>query len=253
MDNEEIEDTTPPPSVAGCKRSLPEDTAPSIATDLHRPPKRLRWYVFKIYSQLTRTEKFVRDSAQSPSQVHSNSEGVHDILHTGRSSKNSATEASNHLSVVPATSVQLSDPSFPVGSKPSLDPLAFSSTGQGQTDLNGSTSEAVVVSPDFPVSQGQMPQIPEGFPYVPSERQLSPSMKHGWHPYPSSIRTFAWPVPPSLDHPHTDSPGASQITINPSVPIDLTVFDWNSIPNPLNETTILTSTCHLPSMEYNGG
>ena len=42
LDNEEIEDTTPPPPVAGCKRKLPEDTVTSLASDLRRPLKRLR-------------------------------------------------------------------------------------------------------------------------------------------------------------------------------------------------------------------
>ena len=42
FDNDEIEDTTPPPPVAGCKRDLPEDSATSLASDLHRPLKRLR-------------------------------------------------------------------------------------------------------------------------------------------------------------------------------------------------------------------
>ncbi|KAH9004062.1 hypothetical protein EDB86DRAFT_2126918 [Lactarius hatsudake] len=41
LDNEETEDTTPPPPVAGRKRNLPEDTATSLASDLHRPLKRL--------------------------------------------------------------------------------------------------------------------------------------------------------------------------------------------------------------------
>lgn len=45
-DNEEVEDTTPPPSVAGCKRKLHEDMAPSIASDLPRPSKRLRCVQF---------------------------------------------------------------------------------------------------------------------------------------------------------------------------------------------------------------
>jgi hypothetical protein len=115
--------------------------------------------------------------------------------------------------------------------------------------------EMAVVSPDPPVSQGEMrdQQISEGSPLVPSERQLSPSADHRWHPSPGSVPTFAWPVPPSLDHPPTDSTGASQITVSPGAPVDLSVFDWNSIPNPLVETTILMSTCHLPSLTYSEG
>jgi hypothetical protein len=46
-DNEEFEeDTTPPPSVAGCKRNLPEDTTASFAPNLQRPLKRLRCVQF---------------------------------------------------------------------------------------------------------------------------------------------------------------------------------------------------------------
>jgi hypothetical protein len=57
LDNEGIEDTTPPPSVAGCKRDLPEDTATPLASDLHRPLKRLRCVHFSNLCSLT--ENFV--------------------------------------------------------------------------------------------------------------------------------------------------------------------------------------------------
>ena len=54
LDNEEVEDTTPPPSVAGCKRKLPEDMAPSLASDLPRLSKRLRCvHFFKFIRGLT--------------------------------------------------------------------------------------------------------------------------------------------------------------------------------------------------------
>ena len=183
----------------------------------------------------------MRNSAH---QVHPHSEGMRALSNTG-TPKNNATKALTYTSAIPATFVGLSDSSFPVGS--SSDYLTFNSTGQRQIDLYGEASEMVVVSPHPPVSQGETrnQQIPEGSPQVPSERQLSPSANHTRDPSPGSIPTFTWPVPPSLNHPPSDSIGSSHITVSPGAPVDLSVFDWNSIPNPVVETTISTSTCHL--------
>ena len=100
----------------------------------------------------------------------------------------------------------------------------------------------MVVSPDPPVSHGgeRNKQIFERSPLVLSERQSSQYVDHGWNPSLGS-------VPPSLDHPPSDSIGSSHITFNPGAPVDLSVFDWNSIPNPVVETTI-SSTCRLPAL-----
>jgi hypothetical protein len=156
------------------------------------------------------------------------------------SSKKGTTEALAHTSANPATSVQLSDTSFSVCSKPSPDSLAFNSIGQM---LCGSALETVVVSPDPPISRGKIHnQQISGDSLVPFERRLGPPANHIRHPSPSLVPTFAWPVPPSLDQPLADSTGASQITVSPGAPVDLNVFDWNSIPNPLVETTISMST-----------
>ncbi|KAH9049374.1 hypothetical protein EDB84DRAFT_1654326 [Lactarius hengduanensis] len=233
LDDEEIEDTTPPPPVAGCKRNLPEDMATLLASDLHRPLKRLR--------------------AQSLHQVYLHSESMHPLSNTNTSFKKSATEALTHTSAIPVTSVQLSDSSFPMGSKPPPDSLAFNSTEQEQTDLYASASEMVVASSDPPISQGEMrnQQISDGS-LVPSERQLGSSVNHRRHPSPGSIPTFAWPFPPSLNYHPTDSLETSQITVSPGAPVDLSVFDWSSIPNPLAETTVLTNqpaSVYVPSSD----
>lgn len=153
----------------------------------------------------------------------------------GSSSKKCASETFAYTSTIPNMSVQLSDPS-----------LAFNSTRQRQTDVCGSTSEMAVVSPDPPISQDEVrdQQISEASPRP--EQQPRPSTDHRQHPYPSSVSTFSWPVSPPLYIPPTEPTGASQLTVNPGAPVDLSVFDWNSIPNPLLETTISTSTCHLP-------
>lgn len=165
---------------------------------------------------------------------------------TSSSFKKSATKATAHTSAFSASSVQLSDSSLPMNSKPSQD---YRFSGQTKTDLYDIASEMVVVSSDLPALRGNMcdQQIPEGSQPIPSERQLSPSADHGRHLSPGSVPSIAWPVSPSLDPPPANSTGASQLTISPSTPVDLSVFDWNMIPNPLVETTRLTSTCHLPS------
>lgn len=174
------------------------------------------------------------------------------LSNTSTSFKNSATEALAHAPAIPVTSIRLIDPSSAVGSSP--DSHAFNSTRQRQTDLHCDASEMVVVSPHSPVSHGQMrnQQIPES-PLVPSERQFSPSVNHQRQPSPGSVLTFAWPTPPFLDHPPADSASASQITVSPSAPVDLSVFDWNSIPDPLLETTLSISSCHLLFLRYNEG
>ncbi|KAH9004063.1 hypothetical protein EDB86DRAFT_2126937 [Lactarius hatsudake] len=80
-------------------------------------------------------------------------------------------------------------------------------------------------------------QISDGSPLLPSERQLSSSANYRWDPSLGSVPNIAWPVPPFSVHPPTDSTEISQITVSPDAPVDLSVFDWNSIPNPLVETT----------------
>ncbi len=47
----------------------------------------------------------------------------------------------------------------------------------------------------------------------------------------------------SFGYPLANSVGTSHITASPGTLVDLSVFDWNSIPNPLVETTMSTSTC----------
>ncbi|KAI9444848.1 hypothetical protein H4582DRAFT_1911683 [Lactarius indigo] len=226
LDNEIEEDTTPPLPVVGCKRNLSEDMATSPASEVHRPRKRL--------------------CVQSLHRVHLHSQSLYPLSNTNPFLERNATEALIRTSVIPVTSVQLSDSPFPVGSKPSLDTLTFNSTGQGQTDLYDSVSETVVVSPGPPASQGKM-RNQRGSPQVLTEQQLSPTANHRWHPSRGSA-----PAPPSLDHLSTDSTGASQITVNLGAPVDLSVFDWNSIPNPMVETTISMSqpaSVYVPSSD----
>ena len=177
---------------------------------------------------------------------------MHPLSKTGSSCQDSPTEALTHISAIPVTSVQLSGSSFPMGSKPSPDSLAFNSTGRRQADLYDSASEMVVVSSYPPASQDKIrnQQIPERSPQVPSERQLNPPTNYTRDPCLGSVPSSAWPISPSLDYLQTDPTGVSQITIDPGNPVNLSVFDWNSIPNPLIETTISTSACHLPSLTY---
>jgi hypothetical protein len=192
------------------------------------------------------TEKFVHDSAQSRHQLHPRSASMLPSSNTG-SFKRSVTEALAHTSVMPVTSAQLSDPSLPVDSKPSPESLTLNSTGQRQTDI----SEMAVVSPGPPVFLGEMrnQQNPEGSLLIPSEQQPHPSADHTQHTSLGSVPTFSWPAPPPLAVPPTESTGASQVTVSPGDPIDLSVFDWKSFSNPLVETTISMSTCrlHCPS------
>lgn len=194
-------------------------------------------YIF-LNRGLTCNEKFVYGSAQSLRQVHPYSEHPSD----------SSIKALTHTSAIPVTSIQPLDPYFPVGSKASPDTFAFNSIGQRQTDLYDSASEKAVISSDLPVSHNRMHQGKlEDSPQVPSERHLNTSANHTWDQSPGSVPTFAWPMLPSLDHPPTDFTGASQITIRPDASVDLGVFDWNSIPNPLVKTPISMSTCLLLS------
>ena len=158
---------------------------------------------------------------------------MHPSTSTDSSFQKCTTEALAYTSSISVTS-ELSEPPFPVNSK--LSPgSVFHHTGQGQIDICGSALE-MIVSPDPPVSQSKHncnQKILEGSPQVPSERQLNLSANHTLDPLPGSVPTFAWLAP------NPDSTGASQITVSPSpsAPVDLSVFDWNSIPNPLLETT----------------
>ena len=161
----------------------------------------------------------------------------------------STTEGLTHTSATHVAPVQLSGSSFSVGLKSSPSSLALNSTGQGQTYICDNTSK-MVVSPDPPVSHGgeRNKQISEHSPLVLPERQSNQYVDHGWNPYLGSVPTFTWPVPPSLDRPPSDSIGSSDITVSSGAPVDLSVFDWKSIPNPVVETTISPSTCRLPAL-----
>jgi hypothetical protein len=185
----------------------------------------------------------VRDSALPLHQNHPRSESIRPSSDIGPSFQKSVSETLAHTSPIPITFVQLSDPSSPVGSKPSPDSLAFNVAGTMHTDIYDSALEMVVVSSGPLASQGKMchQQISESSPLVPSERQLSSSANQTRDP--GYVPTLAWPISPFSNHPPTS---ASQVTVSPGAPVDLTVFDWNSIPNPLVETTISTSTCRLP-------
>jgi hypothetical protein len=131
-----------------------------------------------------------------------------------------------------------------VGSKPSPDSLALYSIGQSQTDIYGGASEMVLVSPGLPVPQGEIrnDQVSEASPLASSDRLHCPFADNRRHLSLSSVPTFAWPVPPSLDHPPAGSTGTSRITVDPGATVDLSVFDWNSIPNPLVKPTLSMST-----------
>lgn len=227
--------------MAGCKRNLPEDSTTSPTPDLPRPLKRLRCvHLLKYICGFTHNKTFVRGSAQSLHQVHPHSEGMYT---SSGPFKKIATEVVAHTSTIPVTSVQPLGPSSPAASKAPPDSFAVNSVGQRQTDIFDNASEIAVDSFDLSPSHDKMrnQQIPEGSPQVPSEREFNPSTNRIRHPSPSLVPTFAWPVSPSLDQPLADSTGASQITASPGAPVDLSVFDWNSIPNPLLETTISMS------------
>lgn len=196
-------------------------------------------YILKFY--LRSYLKVVRDSTQPLHQNQPRSEDMHPSSNPSSSFKRSVTEALAHTSTIPATSVQLSDPPFLVGSKPISGTIVFNSAGQRHTDLYDSTSEMVAVSSDPPSSQGEIrdQQLSEGSPLLPSEQQFA---NHRRHPSPDSVPSFVWPVLPSLGHPPTDSTRASQIIVSPGTPVDIRVFDWRSTPNPLAETSISMST-----------
>ena len=185
-------------------------------------------------------------STQSFRQVRPHSECMHPLSSTKSSFEKSATEALIHAPAIPLTPVRPLDPSFPVGSKPSPDYLTLDSTGPRQTDICGSASEMAVVSSGPPNFQGEMrnQQNSEGSLLVPSEQQSHLFADHRQHPSPGYVPTFSWPVLPPSGVPPTDSTGTCEVpVINPGDLVNLSVFDWKSIPNPLVESTISTSTC----------
>ena len=173
---------------------------------------------------------------------------MHPLSSTKTSFEKSATEALVHASAIPLTPVRPLDPSFLVGSKPSPDTLTLDPTGQRQTQICGGTSGIAVISPGPPGFQGEMrnQHNSEGSP--PSDQQPHSSADHRQHPSPGSVPTFSCPVSPPLGVIPTETTRASQVpVISPDHIVDLSVFDWNSIPNPLVGTTISMSTCLLLS------
>ncbi|KAF8506751.1 hypothetical protein F5888DRAFT_1644982 [Russula emetica] len=213
--DESEEDTTPPPSIAGRKRPLSEDVLISQVADLVRPQKRHR------------TRSIYRTHSSEPECPHplpstlglSSEQIISCILATPVSSFPS----SHQLSLTsPASSP---DPSRPISQKRGCveDTLEFA---QGPIHAR------------VPVHGIHKRRLSQCVLPPPSKRQRRPSIS-------SEGNSVANPTPPfdgyrDLSLPQGRPPDPDQfpqptlqVPLDSDIPVDLGVFDWNSISDPL--------------------
>jgi Homeobox KN domain len=231
-DNEsEEEDTTPPPSIAGCKRLLAEDEFTSQVADLGRPQKRPRCVVFfslgsfrLIWAGATRSINRTSSSELECPPLLSPTFWV-------------SSEQITYMSAIPASPF------------PSLHPLSTTPSGFSPGPPPSISQRKICVeldedSPEYAVSSAhahvsvhgiRKRRLSQCVSPAPSKRQrcLSiPSTRHsGTNPTPSSDGCRGRP-------PDSDEflQPMLQMPLDSDFPINLGVFDWNSIPDPLAGT-----------------
>ena len=223
-DDSEEEDTTPPPSIAGCKRLLAEDEFTSQAEDMRRPQKRRRCVVNFLVGFL-RTEMGRCRTWSINWTPSSKPECPPPSPSTLSPSSTPATLVSpfpslNLLSLTPPES--------------SLDPPPFISQKRGYTD---DTLKAAVgsVHTDVSVHGTRKRRLSECVSPAPSKRQRFPSIPSKQHSGVNSMLSSdgCRDRPTDLDDILRPT---LQVPIDPNIPVNFDVFDWNSIPDPFAGT-----------------
>ena len=220
-DESEEEDTTPPPSIVGCKRLLAEDEFTSQAADLGRPQKRLRCADIFPLSSFLRTEMGWCGRTWSINWTPSGPECLAPLPSTfGVSS-----EQTTHMSATPVLPF------------PSLHPLSPTLPEY----LPGPPS---ITDTDVMVHGYRKRRLSQCVSPAPSKRQRRLSIS-GTNSTPSSDECRGRPTDPDE---FLQSMLPVQVPIDSDVPVNLGVYDWNSIPDPL--AGMASSICMLSTLPY---
>ena len=234
-EEDEVEDTTSPPSAAGRKRRLAEDVYMSQVPTLQRPEKRLRCVL--LYQLLSLTEN----------SAHSRTPSTNDytLRGTENSPCSSLVEALSIESIttpsldnIPTSSVTVAAClSSPIHSDSSLSPSASAPRKREREDFEIS-SERAAYSLDLSRATRRQKL---------SDSTSPPSPKQSWCPrvVPESSCLLESDTSPKVflpdDAPPTDCASSIfQVPIDPGPPLDLSVYDWSTMPIPWAETAPLT-------------
>ena len=230
-----VEDTTPPPSVAGCKRRLTEDIYSSQILGLQRPEKRLRCEL--LYQLLCLTENVAncRTPSTGGDLTLRSIENSHCSSPMGaRPLESVTTPSSDEASTSPV--VAAACPSY-MG--PSLSPPASGPRKRGRADFEV-PSERAAHSPDSLRTTRRQRLSDSASPSSPKQLRCPRVI-----PESNLLREFDTSSKVSLpsDTPLTGGglvPSIFQAPIGLGPPLDLSVYDWSTMPIPCAETAPLT-------------
>ena len=228
-DESEEEDTTPPPSIVGCKRPLAEEVLTPQAADMRRPQKRRRCVV-KVFAGLLRTEMGRCGRTWSINWTPSSEAECPPLLPS--TSSLSSKQATPVTLVSPFPSLH---PSSPTPPESSPDRPSFISQKRGYTD---NTVEGAVgsVHTDVLVHRTRKRRLSQCVSPTPPKRQCRPSISSERH-----CEANATPPSDGCRGGPTDADEFLQPTLQvpPDIPVRLDVYDWNSISYPLAGTAPL--------------
>lgn len=228
--DESEEDTSPPPSIAGCKRSLSEDVLISQVADLVRPQKRRRC-VFKFcFSRSLKLKPVVRTRSFSLPRA---SEPKCPIPLPSMLSE----QTIPYISVTPVSSFSSSYPSSQTSPASSSEPSPSVSQKRECIDdsLGGAEGSTLTHVSAHGIRKRRLSQCVSPAPFkrqcrIPSKQysDMNPPFDGCGDLSPSQDKSTG---PDEFPQPML------QVPIDSDNPVRLGVFDWNSISDPLAETT----------------
>ena len=231
--DESEEDTTPPPSIAGCKRPLSEDVLISQVTDLVRPQKRRRC-VFKFcFSRSLKLKPVVRTWSISLPRA---SEPKCPIP---LPSVLTSEQTIPYISVAPVSSFPFSHPSSQTSPEYSSEPSPSISQKRGCVEDTLEGAEGSIPT-HVPVNGIRKRRLSQCVSLAPSKRQCRPFIPSKQYSDTNPLFDGCGDLSPSQDR----STGPNEFLqpmlrdpVDSDNPVSLGVFDWNSISDPLTETT----------------
>ena len=238
--DESEEDTTPPPSIAGCKRPLSEDVLISQVADLVRPQKRRRCVSKFCSSRSLKLKPVVRtwfislpraSEPKSPNPLPS-------VL--------TSEPTIPYISVAPVSSFPSSHPSSQTSQESSSEPSPSISQKRGCVEDTLEGTEGSIPT-HVSVNGIRKRRLSQCVSLAPSKRQCRPFIPSK-HSDTNPPFDGCGDLSPSQDR----STGSNEFVqpmlrdpVDSDNPVSLGVFDWNSISDPLAETTCMWSTLPL--------
>ena len=226
-DESEEEDTTPPPSIVGCKRPLAEEVLTLHAAGPGRPQKRRRCVViFALAAPQTEIGLYGRTWSiyqTRPSEIKCPSSLPPKL-------SLSSEQTIPYISAAPISFLPSSHPLSPRSLESSPDPRPPISQKWGYTDdtLEGAVG---LMHTDVSVHGSRKRRPSQCVSPVSSKRQCRPSIHFGANPILPFDEYRGRPTDPGEFLQPT-----LQVPVGPDVPVNLCVYDWNSISDPFSAT-----------------